>query len=40
MRAASPVPVAVGFGLHRREQVRAVAPFVDGVIVAARWCAS
>lgn len=33
VRAASPVPVAVGFGLHRREQVRSLAPFADGVIV-------
>lgn len=29
----SPVPVAVGFGISGPDQARAVAPFVDGVIV-------
>jgi len=32
-RAVSPAPVAVGFGLSRPEQVGALAPLADGVIV-------
>lgn len=33
LRRASPVPAAVGFGISRPEQVRALAPHADGVIV-------
>lgn len=32
-RAASPVPVALGFGISRPEHVRAAAPYADAVIV-------
>jgi tryptophan synthase alpha chain len=35
-RAASDVPVAVGFGISTREQVRSVAAIADGVIVGTR----
>jgi tryptophan synthase alpha chain len=34
VRAVSPVPVAVGFGVSRPEHGRRLAPFADGVIVA------
>jgi tryptophan synthase alpha chain len=34
VRAASPVPVAVGFGVSRPTHVRRLAPLADGVIVA------
>jgi tryptophan synthase alpha chain len=34
VRAASPVPVAVGFGVSRPEHARRLAPLADGVIVA------
>jgi tryptophan synthase alpha chain len=33
VRASSPLPVAVGFGISSREQVRQVAEFADGVVV-------
>lgn len=33
IRAATPLPVAVGFGISRREQVREVAGMADAVIV-------
>jgi len=33
IRAASPVPVAVGFGISTPEQARAVAGMADGVVV-------
>jgi tryptophan synthase alpha chain len=32
-RAVCPLPIAVGFGIGRPEQVRAVASFADGVVV-------
>ena len=35
-RAAAPAPVAVGFGIARPEQARAVAEIADGVIVGTR----
>jgi tryptophan synthase alpha chain len=34
VRAVSPVPVAVGFGVSRPEHARKLAPLADGVIVA------
>lgn len=34
VRAVSPVPVAVGFGVSRPEHARRLAPIADGVIVA------
>lgn len=34
IRTSSPVPVAVGFGVSRREQVRRLGRVADGVIVA------
>jgi len=34
VRAISPVPVAVGFGVSRPEHARRLAPHADGVIVA------
>lgn len=34
VRAVSPVPVAVGFGVSRPEHARTLAPLADGVIVA------
>ena len=33
LREASPVPVMAGFGIRQHEQVAALAPHVDGVIV-------
>ena len=33
LRALSAVPVAVGFGVARPEQARALAPLADGVVV-------
>ncbi|HTY50917.1 MAG TPA: tryptophan synthase subunit alpha [Steroidobacteraceae bacterium] len=33
VRAASPIPVCAGFGIRSREQVRALAEHVDGVVV-------
>jgi tryptophan synthase alpha chain len=36
VRAATPVPVAVGFGIARPEQASAVAEIADGVIVGSR----
>jgi tryptophan synthase alpha chain len=33
VRALAPVPVCAGFGIRRYEQVRALAPHVDGVVV-------
>ncbi len=33
MRALSKVPVCAGFGIRSHEQVAALAPHVDGVIV-------
>jgi len=33
VRAGSPVPVVVGFGVSAPEQVRALAPLADGVVV-------
>jgi tryptophan synthase alpha chain len=36
VRAATPVPVAVGFGIARPEQARLVAEIADGVIVGSR----
>jgi tryptophan synthase alpha chain len=36
VRAAATVPVAVGFGIARPEQARAVAELADGVIVGTR----
>ncbi len=32
-REVSPVPVAVGFGIGRPEQVRSLAPFADAIVV-------
>lgn len=34
VRKLSPVPVCVGFGIRERAQVEALAPHVDGVVVA------
>jgi tryptophan synthase alpha chain len=34
VRAVSPVPVAVGFGVSRPAHARTLAPLADGVIVA------
>ena len=34
VRAASPVPVAVGFGVSRPAHVRRLAPLADGIVVA------
>lgn len=34
VRAVSPVPVAVGFGVSRPAQVRRLAPLADGIVVA------
>lgn len=34
VRAASPIPVAVGFGVSRPDHVRRLAPLADGVVVA------
>jgi tryptophan synthase alpha chain len=34
VRAVSPVPMAVGFGVSRPAHVRRLAPLVDGVVVA------
>jgi tryptophan synthase alpha chain len=34
VRRLSPVPVCVGFGIRERAQVEALAPHVDGVVVA------
>ena len=36
VRAATGVPVAVGFGISTGEQARAVAEVADGVIVGSR----
>jgi tryptophan synthase alpha chain len=36
VRAATELPVAVGFGISRPEQARAVAELADGVIVGSR----
>jgi tryptophan synthase alpha chain len=36
MRAATSVPVAVGFGISTPEQARAVGDIADGVIVGSR----
>jgi tryptophan synthase alpha chain len=36
VRAATDVPVAVGFGISTREQARSVAEVADGVIVGSR----
>jgi tryptophan synthase alpha chain len=33
VRAATPLPVCVGFGISRPEQARAVAKIADGVVV-------
>jgi tryptophan synthase alpha chain len=33
VRAASPIPVLAGFGIRDREQVEALRPHVDGVVV-------
>jgi tryptophan synthase alpha chain len=33
IRAVCPLPIAVGFGISRAEQVRTVAGFADGVVV-------
>jgi len=33
VRAVSPIPVCAGFGIRSREQVRRMAPHVDGVVV-------
>jgi tryptophan synthase alpha chain len=33
VKAASPVPVCAGFGIRSAGQVKAFAPYVDGVIV-------
>ena len=39
VRAATEVPVAVGFGISTGEQARTVAEIADGVIVGSRaWC--
>jgi tryptophan synthase alpha chain len=34
VRALSPVPVCVGFGIRERAQIAALAPHVDGIVVA------
>ena len=34
VRASSPIPVAVGFGVSRPDHVRRLSPFADGVVVA------
>jgi tryptophan synthase alpha chain len=36
VRAATDVPVAVGFGISTPEQARSVAEIADGVIVGSR----
>jgi tryptophan synthase alpha chain len=33
IRAATPLPVAVGFGIRKAEQARAIARYADGVVV-------
>jgi tryptophan synthase alpha chain len=33
VRRLSPLPIAVGFGISRREEVTGLAPYTDGVIV-------
>ncbi|MBE3550539.1 MAG: tryptophan synthase subunit alpha [Brockia lithotrophica] len=33
IRAATSLPVAVGFGIHRRDQVEMLAPHAEGIIV-------
>jgi tryptophan synthase alpha chain len=34
VRKLSPVPVCAGFGIRERAQVAALAPHVDGVVIA------
>jgi tryptophan synthase alpha chain len=34
VRKLSPVPVCVGFGIREASQVKALAPYVDGVVIA------